>query len=148
MTENEQRIISTAINILNSHLKVNPIKITSCEAVINFLRLQLENKEREVFGVLFLNQQSVLISYEEMFLGTINLAPIYPREIAKRALLLNATGIILTHNHPSGFAEPSRADISATEAVSEALDLFSIRVLDHIIIGGGEHVSFNERGLL
>ena len=116
--------------------------------VADFLRLKLSLLEREVFAVLFLCNRHFMIAYEEMFLGTINGATVHPREIAKRALSLNAAAIILAHNHPSGIPEPSQSDIALTNKIVDAMALLDIRVLDHLVIGGSEYVSFSDRGIL
>jgi DNA replication and repair protein RadC len=83
-----------------------------------------------------------------LFRGTLSQASVYPREVVKRALAHNAAALILAHNHPSGVAEPSRADETLTEALKTALALVDVRVLDHFIVGCGEAISFSERGLL
>ena len=101
-----------------------------------------------LFLVLFLDNQNQLLASEEMFRGTINAASVYPREIVKAALQHNAAAVILAHNHPSGEPEPSLADRSLTERLLAALSLVDIRVLDHLVIGGSNTVSFAERGWL
>ena len=99
--------------------------------------------------MMFLDVQNQLLQFEEMFRGTLSQTSVYPREVVKRALMLHASAVILAHNHPSGVAEPSPADTSLTQHLKNALALVDIRVLDHIIIGDGEHVvSLAERGLL
>ena len=97
---------------------------------------------------MFLNNQHQLIKDEILFSGTIDGASVYPREVAKRALELNAAAVIFAHNHPSGHPEPSSADRAITKRLSGSLELFDIRVLDHIVVGGAETVSFAERGLI
>ncbi|MBX2808770.1 MAG: DNA repair protein RadC [Cellvibrionaceae bacterium] len=114
--------------------------------VKHYLISQLRWQQREVFAVLFLDNQHHLIAYEELFQGTINSANVYPREIAKRALILNAAATILAHNHPSGVAEPSQADHWITREIQKALALLDINTLDHMIVGSNEVVSFAERG--
>ncbi|MFZ7273732.1 RadC family protein [Avibacterium avium] len=121
---------------------------TRPELVRIYLQTELEHKEREVFLVLFLDNQHRLIKKEEMFLGTINTAAVYPREIVKSALFCNAAAIILAHNHPSGIAEPSNSDRIITEKIQKVAELVEIRVLDHFVIGKGCYVSFNEKGWL
>ncbi|HDR1021763.1 TPA: DNA repair protein RadC [Pasteurella multocida] len=113
-----------------------------------YLQVALQHKEREVFLVLFLDNQHRLIKQEEMFLGTINTATVHPREIIKSALYCNAAALILAHNHPSGIAEPSEADKWITKKIQSAAELVEIRVLDHFIIGKGCYTSFAEAGLL
>ncbi|MFZ7260962.1 RadC family protein [Avibacterium avium] len=121
---------------------------TRPELVRIYLQTELEHKEREVFLVLFLDNQHRLIKKEEMFLGTINTAAVYPREIVKSALFCNAAAIILAHNHPSGIAEASNSDRIITEKIQKVAELVEIRVLDHFVIGKGCYVSFSEKGWL
>ncbi|MDG2916025.1 DNA repair protein RadC [Bisgaard Taxon 10/6] len=113
-----------------------------------YLQTELEHYEREVFCVLFLDNQHRLIKKEEMFQGTINAASIYPREIIKTALYCNAAALILAHNHPSGRAEPSAADERITKQIQAAAELMEIRILDHFIIGKGCYFSFAEQDRL
>lgn len=118
------------------------------EAVRQHLSLQLGALPHEVFAVLFLDAQLRLIALEEMFRGTLTQTSVYPREVVKRALALGASAVILSHNHPSGVAEPSRADEFLTQSLRSALALVDVRVLDHIVVAGGQSVSMAERGLL
>ncbi|MGD8176314.1 RadC family protein [Marinimicrobium sp. ARAG 43.8] len=122
--------------------------LTSPTLVRNYLSAQLRHRPSEVFAVLFLDNQHRLKSFEELFQGTIDGASVYPREVVKRALAHNAAAVILAHNHPSGVAEPSQADRRITERLKAALELVDIRVLDHMVVGDGEVVSFAERGWL
>jgi len=117
-------------------------------AMRDYLRIMLAQREHEVFMVLFLDAQNRVIAPEEMFRGTLTQTSVYPREVVKRALSLNAAAVILAHNHPSGVAEPSRADEFLTQSLRSALALVDIRVLDHIVIAGSSATSFAERGLL
>lgn len=121
---------------------------TSADVVKEYLSAKLAGYENEVFAVLFLDTQHRLIEYVEMFHGTIDGAAIYPREVVKTSLKLNAAAVIFAHNHPSGNPEPSAADRSITQRLKEALALLDVRTLDHIIVGGESTVSFAERGLL
>jgi DNA repair protein RadC len=116
--------------------------------VKDYLRLQLGKRQHEVFAVLFLDAQHQLLKMEEMFRGTLTQTSVYPREVVKRALEMNAAAVVFAHNHPSGAAEPSRADEFLTQTLKSALALVDIRVLDHLVVGHGEVVSFAERGLL
>ncbi|MEI7251203.1 RadC family protein [Pectobacterium versatile] len=116
------------------------------EATGQYLQLLLSRREREVFLVLFLDNQHHVIRHQEMFVGTINSVEVHPREIVREALKANAAALILAHNHPSGKAEPSQADRAITEQIVKACLLMEIRVLDHLVIGHGEYVSFAERG--
>ena len=118
------------------------------QAVRDYLQLQLGARSYEVFAVLFLDSQHRLIELEEMFRGTLTQTSVYPREVVKRALELQASAVILAHNHPSGVAEPSRADEYLTQTLKAALQLVDVRVLDHLVVGRAGVVSFAERGLL
>ncbi|MEH6567334.1 MAG: DNA repair protein RadC [Halopseudomonas sp.] len=122
--------------------------LTSPGAVRQFLKSRLMALPHEVFACLFLDNQHRVIAFEELFRGTLDSASVYPREVLKRALAHNAAALILTHNHPSGVAEPSQSDMQLTRRLKESLALLDIRVLDHLIVGDGEPVSFAERGLL
>ncbi|MBN8486913.1 MAG: DNA repair protein RadC [Burkholderiales bacterium] len=116
--------------------------------VKDFVALKLGGQRREVFGVLFLDGQHRLIEWRELFQGTLTQTSVYPREVVKEALALNAGAVILAHNHPSGLAEPSRADEYLTQALKSALALVDVRVLDHLVVGTCQVISFAERGLL
>jgi DNA repair protein RadC len=122
--------------------------LTSPEAVRDYLRLSLRELPHEIFVVLFLDSQHRLIAADEMFRGTLAQTSVYPREIVKAALDRNAAAVIFAHNHPSGVAEPSRADELLTQALKQALALVDIRTLDHFVVAGNRVVSFAERGLL
>lgn len=113
-----------------------------------FLTSKLRGYEHEVFACLFLDTRHQIINYEELTHGTINNAQIHPRQVVKRALSQNAAAMILAHNHPSGNAEPSLADKNLTKQLKAVLDLIDVKILDHIIVGDGQCVSFAERGLL
>ena len=116
--------------------------------VKDYLRLQLSALTHEVFVVMFLDAQHRLIRIEEMFRGTLTQTSVYPREVVKRALEWHAGSVILAHNHPSGTAEPSRADEFLTQTLKAALVLIDVRVLDHLVVGQTEVVSLAERGLM
>ncbi len=116
--------------------------------VKDYVALQLGGLGHEVFAVLFLDSGGHLIALEEMFRGTLTQTSVYPREVVKRALARHAAAVILAHNHPSGTAEPSRADEFLTQTLKNALGLVDVRVLDHLVVGCGNVVSFAERGLL
>ena len=120
----------------------------SPQEVRQFLQLKMRCLPHEVFACLFLDNQHTVISYEELFRGTIDGASVYPREIVKRSLALNAAAVIFAHNHPSGVAEPSQADQRLTQRLKSALGTVDIRVLDHFVVGESEALSFAERGLL
>jgi len=113
-----------------------------------YLTAKLRHESHEVFACLFLDNRHRVISFEPLFYGTIDGASVHPRQVVKRALYHNAAALILAHNHPSGIAEPSNADMQITLRLKEALALVDIRVLDHIVVGDEQSVSFAERGLL
>jgi DNA repair protein RadC len=142
-------IIRLASNILVGRLqRSEDIEVTSPDAVKKFLQLSLGGKEREVFGCLFLDTRHRLICFEELFYGTIDGASVHPREVVKAALRLNAAAVLFSHNHPSGVAEPSQADIAITTRLKSALALIDVRVLDHIIVTVEDSVSLAQRGHL
>ena len=114
----------------------------------DYLRLLLHDRGHEVFVCLFLDAQHRMIASEELFRGTLAQTSVYPREVLKAALAHNAAAVIFAHNHPSGVAEPSRADELLTQALKQALGLVDIRTLDHFVVAGNQVVSFAERGLL
>ena len=107
---------------------------------------ELRRHQQEVFACLFLDNRHRLIRFEELFRGTVNGASVHPREIAKRALHHNAAAVIIAHNHPSGVAEPSLADRTITRRIRDAMGLIDVRLMDHLVVGDGEIVSFAERG--
>ena len=122
--------------------------LESARQAHDFIYMKMHHLHQEIFSCLFLNSQHQVICYEELFFGTINQSPVFPRELAKKALQYNAAAVILAHNHPSGIAEPSQADRSITELLCDALNLLDIRVLDHFIVGKNALYSFAEHGLL
>ena len=122
--------------------------MASPQLVRDFLRTKLAELPHEVFVALLLDSQNRLIQYVELFRGTLAQTSVYPREVVKAALAHNAAAMILAHNHPSGVAEPSRADELLTQSLKQALALVDVRVLDHFVVAGADTVSFAERGLL
>ncbi|QEQ97886.1 RadC family protein [Neptunomonas concharum] len=120
----------------------------SPQAVRHYLQAQLRHYQQEVFACLFLDNKHRVIRFETLFFGTIDAASVYPREVVKKALSLNAAALILAHNHPSGVAEPSIADQQITQRLVSACQLVDVRILDHMIVGDSEVVSFAERGLI
>lgn len=122
--------------------------LTSPAMTRRYLKSRLITRPHEVFAALFMDNRHRVIRYQELFHGTIDGAAVYPREVVRRALEYNAAAIIFAHNHPSGVAEPSEADLALTERLKQALALVDIRVLDHMIVGHGEVVSLAERGCL
>ena len=140
-------VMEMARRALAQQLAAAPV-FDSPGRVKDYLGLQLAGRQQEVFAVLFLDGQHRLLRLEEMFHGTLTQTSVYPREVLRRALTLNAGAVVLAHNHPSGVAEPSRADEYLTQTLKTALQLIDVRVLDHIIVGQGQVVSMAERGLL
>lgn len=142
-----QSKIDEALNLIRESKPVFGQAFENATDAGKFCELRLAGAEREMFLVLFLNAQHQLITDEIMFQGTVNAAACYPREIARRALELNAVSVILSHNHPSGNTEASPADIGLTRDVKQALGLFDISVLDHIIVADYP-VSMANKGLM
>lgn len=130
----------------NKLAKGNAIECPS--AAFIYLQVLMSRYEREIFGSLFLDTKNRVISFDEIFHGTINVANIHPREVVKRALVLNAAAVILVHNHPSGDPSPSDADKKITIELREALKLIDVAVIDHIVVGTSMCVSMRELGLL
>ena len=122
--------------------------LSSPSAVRDYLRLTLAGREHEVFVCVWLDAQHKVIAVDEPFRGTLTQTSVYPREIVKGALAANAAAVIFAHNHPSGVAQPSRADELLTRSLREALALVDVKVLDHFIVAGHQTLSFAERGLL
>ncbi|MCK5360863.1 MAG: DNA repair protein RadC [Gammaproteobacteria bacterium] len=146
---NENEIIDAALQILESRIeyRTDQEAITSPQASSDYLKLRLAGKESEAFALLLLDNRHRVIRYVEPFHGTIDGCTVHTREIVKLALTHNAAAVILAHNHPSGIAEPSQADIALTQRLKDALALIDVRVLDHLIVGD-EVLSFAERGLV
>ncbi|MCU1251306.1 MAG: hypothetical protein JWQ49_4335 [Edaphobacter sp.] len=132
---------------LHETLEHTPV-LSSPQAVRDYLRLRLAGKEHEVFVAVFLDAQNRVLAVEELFRGTLTQTSVFPREIVKRALSFNAAAVLFAHNHPSGVAEPSRADEALTQTLKHTLALVDVKVLDHFIVGSDSAMSFAERGLL
>ncbi|MFV8908178.1 DNA repair protein RadC [Serratia fonticola] len=148
MSPGEQRTIRRALNLLAKQLREPGVAFTSTAVTRDWLRLNLTGLEREVFVVLWLDNQNRLLAQETLFTGTINSTTVHPRELVKSAMKHNAASAVLAHNHPSQLAEPSQADRQITDRIKTALELVDVRVLDHLIVGGMDIVSFAERGWL
>ena len=118
------------------------------ETVTDYLKLHFAGREYESFVVLYVDAQNRLIAVEELFRGTLTQTSVYPREVVKSALRINAAGVMFSHNHPSGSTTPSRADEHLTQTLKAALALVDVRVLDHLVIAGNNSLSFAESGLL
>jgi DNA repair protein RadC len=148
-TAGDDAIISRALKILEYRARYSDnLSITSPGAARDFCRLKLGGLPHEVFCVLWLDAQNRLIAFEELFRGTLTQTSVYPREIVKAALARNAAAVILTHNHPSGVAEPSAPDQMLTQVLKTALALVDVRVLDHLVVSASGVTSFAERGLI
>lgn len=148
LAPSEQKTIRKALTLLARQLREPGASFTSTTAARDWLRLQLATSEREEFTALFLDNQHRLIAHETLFTGTLNQTQIHPREVVKSGLKHNCAAVIVAHCHPSGLAEPSNADRQITARLKQALDLVEIRLLDHLVIGGMDIVSFSERGWL
>ena len=140
-------VLELARRALTAQLKQQTL-FDSPHAVRDYLQLQLGSRPHEIFAVMFLDSQHRLIVLEELFRGTLTQTSVYPREVVVRALALNAASVVLAHNHPSGTAQPSRADEALTQTLKAALGLVDVRVLDHFVVTSTEAVSMAERGLL
>jgi len=145
--EQENQLIAEVKHLLYVRLQTRDQVFTSPYATRDYLCLQLSERQQKVFCYLFLDSQRRLIEYQELFVGTINGCSVYPREVVKAALKVNAAAVIFAHNHLSGVAEPSVADQRITERLKSALALLDILTLDHFVIGDNTAVSFAERGL-
>lgn len=140
-------VVELARRALAQPLKERPLFDTP-QAVAQYLRLHLGHKPHEVFAVLFLDNRHRLLALEELFRGTLTQASVYPREVVLRALHHHAAAVVLAHNHPSGVAEPSRADEALTQTLKAALALVDVRVLDHFIVTAHDCRSMAALGLL
>ena len=147
ISDNERKVLQRAARIMEREIRYgdtlsNPAKVKE------FLNYRYALLEHEVFGMITLDNRHRVIEYVELFRGTVDGASVFPREVVKSVLQLNAAAVIFSHNHPSGIAEPSDADIAITGKLKEALALIDVRVLDHLIIGHNTSASLAERGLL
>lgn len=140
-----QAVLELAKRSISEELQTNS-SLSSPQAVKQYLQLQIGNKQYESFTVLFLDVKNRLLTVQELSRGSLSHASVYPREVVKSALAHNAASIILAHNHPSGSAEPSQADLSLTQTLKSALSLVDIRVLDHFIVASNTVYSFAENG--
>ena len=144
----DDAVIQQALAVLESRMRVVGPSVSNPQAVRDYLRLRLADLGHEVFVALFLDAQHRLIECQEMFRGTLSQTSVYPREVVKAALRHNAAAVVFAHNHPSGVAEPSRADELLTQALKQALSIVDCKVLDHFVVAGASTISFAERGLL
>jgi len=145
----DDEVVAKALEILSNRFPNNTTTIFQAPKTSrDFLTLKLAGLEHEVFSALWLTAQNGLITYEELFRGSLTQTSVYPREVVKAGLKHNAGAVIFAHNHPSGNPEPSRADELLTKDLKNALAMIDVRVLDHIVVGGVETISFAERGLV
>ncbi len=142
-----QAVLEMGRRHLNETLRRSD-SLTDPHTTRQYLSSRLRDYPYEVFAALFLDNRHRIIEYEELFRGTINGASVHPREVVRRSLYHNAAAVIFAHNHPSGIAEPSTADLNLTRQLREALALIEVRVLDHFIVGDESSTSLAERGLL
>lgn len=148
LAAHECSVIDAALSILGRYLREPGKALGNPSAVKDYLQLAIGCESREVFGVLYLNNQHQLIAFENHFLGTLAEARVYPREILRAALRHNAAAVVLSHNHPSGNVSPSTADIALTTDIRAALVHVDVRMLDHVIVAPGKAMSMAECGLL
>lgn len=134
------RCLATPMNMEGAHQIGNP------QNAKDFVRMKCAGLEREVFSVIWMNHKHDAITVEDLFLGSIGYAPVLKREVVKSAVKHNAAAALLYHNHPSGHAEPSPADIKITKTLADALDVIDVRVLDHLIVAGTDVASLREKG--
>ena len=144
----EQAVIDSALAILVSRMRKPGAVFDAPRNVKDFLTLHLAGREREAFGVIFLDVRHGVIAFEVLFEGTLTHTAVYPRVVVRRAMALNAAAVILSHNHPSGVPEASRADELLTQALRQALHLVDVLVVDHVVVAGDRAMSFAECGLL
>jgi DNA repair protein RadC len=144
---NADEVLQAAQRVLAGQMRDCEV-LNSPQVVRDFLRVKLGALEHEVFAVIHLDAQNRVIEYVEMFRGTVSQTSVYPREVVKESLARNSAALLLVHNHPSGSTQPSRADEMLTQALKSALALVDVRVLDHLIVAGGDILSMAERGLL
>ncbi|MCU6278403.1 RadC family protein [Enterobacter quasiroggenkampii] len=144
---NEQRVIRRAMRLLDKYQRQPSESFTATCLTKSWLQLQMAHLEREVFIVMYLDNQHCLLERETLFIGTLSQTEVHPREVVKSALKHNAAAVILAHNHPSGTTEISPQDKNITQRIIKALALVEVRVLDHLVVGS-EVVSFAELGLL
>lgn len=147
-TYGDETIINAAAHIADERFLRQGAAMERPECSMRYFSQRLRPLEHEVFLVAFLDNRHRPIACEPMFRGTHNAAPVYPREVAKECLRRNASAVIVAHNHPSGDPEPSSADRNITHRLVQALEVLEIRLLDHIVVGDHECVSFAERGLI
>ena len=148
LSRTDRNLVAKAIRCLEAVYLTKTDCLTSPDATRDYLKLRLYGLPYEVFACLFLDTRHRVIRYEELFKGTIDGASVHPREVVRRVIETGAGAVIFAHNHPSGVAEPSQADLRITQRLRDALMLIDVRVLDHLIVGDGTATSLAERGLI
>lgn len=144
----ELKIVEAAAHRLSRSKVMQRHVISSWDAILDYCHMTMAHRETEQFRILYLDRKNVLIADEEQARGTVDHVPVYPREVVKRALELNASALILVHNHPSGDPTPSEQDIAMTEQVAQAAGALGLAVHDHLIIGKSRELSFRGEGYL
>lgn len=144
----ELKIVEAAAHRLARARVIDRPVLSSWDALLGYCQTTMAHRETEAFRVLYLDRKNVLIADEELARGTVDHVPVYPREIAKRALELNASALILVHNHPSGDPTPSQEDIVMTERILRAIEALDLVLHDHLVIGKSREVSFRAEGLI
>ena len=140
-------VINAAMDILRQRMSRDDI-MNSPESSFNYLTLKYSEQAQEVFGILILDQQHQLLKSVELFKGTVASCNVYPRDIIRETLLVNGAAIVCYHNHPSGKVKPSNSDDEITKKIKDVCDLMDIRMLDHVIVGGGIYFSYAQNGKL
>ncbi len=141
------QVLQAAQQVLLERVRGSDV-LSSPQFVRDYLRMRLSGLEHEIFAVVHLDSQNRVIDYVEMFRGSVSQTSVYPREVVRECILRNSAGLLLVHNHPSGSAQPSRADEVLTQTLKTALSLIDVRVLDHLIVAGSDTLSMAERGLM
>ncbi len=144
----ELKIVEAAAQTMSRAKVMNRDVLSSWDALLKYCRTKMAHMEREQFRVIFLDRRNRLVADEALQTGTVDHVPVYPREVVKRALELNASALILVHNHPSGDATPSEEDISMTRQIRIGADALGLTLHDHLIISRGDHYSFRSNGLI
>jgi DNA repair protein RadC len=144
----ELKIVEAAAHRMARTRVIDRPVISSWQALLDYCRAAMAHRETEQFRILFLDRRNVLIADEEQARGTVDHVPVYPREVVKRALELNASALILVHNHPSGDPAPSEADLAMTAAIADAAAALGLEIHDHLIVGKGRELSFRAEGYL
>ncbi len=144
----ERNTLDKALAIVGRCLAADRAAFDSPDAVKTYLQLQLGGEQSEHFAVLFLDTQNRILCFHTMFIGTLTMTSVYPREVVSLAIRLGAASVVLAHNHPSGTVQPSQADMKLTQTLKVTLSLVDVRVLDHVIVSGCAALSMAERGLM